>query len=279
MRILSWNVQAGKSCDGRSDFSRTLNYIKSQGHFDVICLQELARNMAEYCAPGQSDQLLMTQQFFKDHHAIWGAGFSWPVTDATPEIRQEFGNLSLVKSGLLDFKTHPLPRPATPGKLQMQRVAVEAVVDSRIGAISIINSHLAFHDANENQQQVERLNCLEQERLANKIDPKQIGQGTYQEGFPAVARILCGDFNFSADHSQYHYQLDMNWADAWRLSNGDEAHLPTCGIYDPAQWPQGGHCRDFFWLSRELQSASVDVKVDTMTSLSDHQPVILEISI
>ena len=161
MRLLSWNVQYGKSSDGSSDFSRILQYVESLGDFDVICLQELARNMAVYCIPGQSDHLLMTRQFFKEYTVVWGSGFSWPAEDADSELRQEFGNVSLIKSSLLDFKVHQLPKPATPGKLQMQRVAVEAVIDSKIGPISIINTHLAYHDDAENQQQLEHLNHLE----------------------------------------------------------------------------------------------------------------------
>ena len=78
MRILSWNVQYGKSSDGSTDFSRILQHIKSLSDFDVICLQELGRNMAEYCRPDQADHLLMTQQFFREHQAVWGSGFSWP---------------------------------------------------------------------------------------------------------------------------------------------------------------------------------------------------------
>jgi endonuclease/exonuclease/phosphatase family metal-dependent hydrolase len=279
MRILSWNVQYGKSSDGNADFSRTLQYIKSLGDFDVICLQELARNMPEYCMPGQSDHLLITQQFFKEHQAVWGTGFSWPAQDGDCDLRQEFGNISLIKSGLLDFRVHQLPRPATPGKEQMQRIAVEIVVDSNIGPISVINTHLAFHDDTENQQQVAHLNHLEQERAAHHREPKRVGTGTYQEGFLASARMLCGDFNFTPDTPQYRYQLDMGWADAWKLNKGDEMHLPTCGIFDAVQWPQGGHCRDFFWLSPELQSLEVEISVDTDTNLSDHQPVMLEISI
>ena len=116
MRILSWNVQYGKSTEGSADFSRTLQYIESLGDFDVICLQELARNMVEYCIPGQSDHLRMTQQFFKEHKAVWGSGFSWPAKNVDGDLRQEFGNVSLIKSGLLDFRVHQLPRPATPGK-------------------------------------------------------------------------------------------------------------------------------------------------------------------
>ena len=76
----------------------------------------------------------------------------------------------------------------------MQRIAVETVIDSKIGPVSIINTHLAFHDDSENQQQVAHLNHLEQERAAHHREPKQIGRGTYQEGFLASARMLCGDF-------------------------------------------------------------------------------------
>jgi endonuclease/exonuclease/phosphatase family metal-dependent hydrolase len=161
----------------------------------------------------------------------------------------------------------------------MQRIAVETVVDSAMGPVSILNTHLAFHDDAESQQQVEHLNHLEQERTAHHREPKQVGSGTYQAGFPASARMLCGDFNFTPDTPQYRYQLDMNWADAWKMRNGDELHPPTCGIFDAAQWPQGGHCRDFFWLSPELQSLQIKISVDTDTNLSDHQPVILEIAI
>ena len=278
MRILSWNVQYGKSSDGDADFARILQHIESLGDFDVICLQELARNMSEYCRPDQFDHLSMTQQFFQEYQAVWGTGFSWPTADGDDDHRQEFGNISMVKSGLLDFRVHQLPRPATPGKQQMQRIAVETVIDSTMGPVSILNTHLAFHDDAENQQQVEHLNQLEQERTAHLREPKLLGTGTYQAGFPASARMLCGDFNFTPDTLQYRYQLDMNWADAWKLNRSDEKHPPTCGIFDAAQWPQGGHCRDFFWLSPELQSLEFNISVDTDSNLSDHQPVMLEIS-
>jgi endonuclease/exonuclease/phosphatase family metal-dependent hydrolase len=281
VRILSWNVQYGKSSDGSVDFSRILQHIKSLGDFDVICLQELGRNMAEYCRPDQADHLLLTQHFFKQHQAIWGSGFSWPPKDGDGigDLRQEFGNISLVKSGLLDFRVHQLPQPATPGKEQMQRIAVETVVDSTMGPVSILNTHLAFHDDAENQQQVEYLNHLEQERVAHHREPKQAGTGTYQAKSLASARMLCGDFNFTPDTPQYRYQLDMNWVDAWKWNNSDEAHPSTCGLFDAVQWPQGAHCRDFFWLSPELQSLPFKMSVDTDTNLSDHQPVMLETSI
>ena len=190
MRVLSWNVQYGKSNDGTMDFRQILQHIESMGEFDVICLQELSRFMDEYCAPGQHDQLQMVRENMEQFDCLWGAGFSWPSKTGDTTQRQEFGNVTLVKSGLLDFKVHQLPRPATPGKQQMQRIGVETVVESAIGPVSIINTHLAFHDDNENQLQLEQFATLEQERKSHHREPKKLDSGVYQAGYLPVGRIL-----------------------------------------------------------------------------------------
>ena len=279
MRILSWNVQYGKSCDAVFDLSHTLQHIDSLGDFDVICLQELARHMPDYVTDANPDQLAMIKQAFTGYSVVWGAGFSWPANADQDSARQEFDNASLVRHGLQDFKIHQLPLPAAPGNYQMQRVAIETIIKTERGSISIINTHLAFHDRNENQRQLERLCQLEQERAARYNEPGAIGSGAYQAGFPAFASILCGDFNFTPDTTQYQYQLDMNWIDAWRSHNCDATPPATCGIFDHTQWPQGAHCRDYFWLSSELRGSAISTRVDASSNLSDHQPVILEISL
>ena len=279
MRILSWNVQYGKSPNSGIDFIRTLEYIKSLGEFDVICLQELARHMPDYCIRGQEDHLLLSQESFSDYKAIWGSGFSWPsITDNCLE-RQEFGNLTLIKHGLLDYRVHHLPQPAAPGKYQMPRVAIETCIDSNIGQLSIINTHLAFHDGNETQLQLEHLTRLEQERFAHHQSPKTAGPGCFQTGYLASARILCGDFNFDPQSTHYQYQIDYGWVDAWKHCNPDELQPSTCGIFDTVHWPQGEHCRDYYWLSKELTAFNINATADITTDLSDHQPVIVEINV
>jgi endonuclease/exonuclease/phosphatase family metal-dependent hydrolase len=279
VRILSWNIQCGKACDGKIDLNRTIEYILSRGDFDFICLQEIARNMNDYCAPGKTDQLAILQQAFPDFTPVWGSGFSWPGDTGGRSGRREFGNVSLVKSVPVDYKVHQLPKPAAAAKKQMQRVAVETVIDSKRGYLSLINTHLAFHDANENLLQLERLCALEKERLAQHESPKEVAGGCYQQDYLASARILCGDFNFGTHSPQYRYQLDAGWIDAWQHCHGSEIHAPTCGVHDSQQWPEGPHCRDYFWLSSELQSFESRFTVDTSTSLSDHQPIVLELDI
>jgi len=279
MRILSWNVQYGKSANSNFDFTRTLDYIKSLGEFDIICLQELARHMEDYCIGGQEDQVQLAQQYFENYTAVWGSGFSWASASSNRLARQEFGNLTLIKSDPLDYKVHQLPLPATPGNKQTQRVAVETIVESDIGPLSIVNTHLAFHDSNEKQLQLERLCLLEQERRAHHSFPKQICSGNYQEGYLTKARLLCGDFNLRPESAHYQHLIQSGWIDAWRQCHNDQEHLPTCGIFDLSQWPEGAHCRDYFWLSDELASCKIDFNVDTHTDLSDHQPIILGINI
>lgn len=283
MRILSWNVQYGKSANNTLNFIRTLEHIqtlgKSVGEFDVICLQEIARHMADYCLPGQEDQVQLAQQYFEHYSPVWGSGFSWPGASGNRLARQAFGNLTLTRSDPLDYKVHQLPQPAAPGKWQMPRVAIETCIASKIGPLSIVNTHLAFHDSNETQRQLEHFTHLEQERLAHHQLPKNAGPGCYQKGCLASARIVCGDFNFEPESAHYQYQINSGWHDAWRGYCPSEPHQPTCGIFDTQQWPQGVHCRDYFWLSNALAAYPVSVRVDSETDLSDHQPIILEINV
>lgn len=282
MRILSWNIQCGRSCDGTVDLQRTIDYIHEQestGPLDLVCLQELARNMAQYSAPGPADQLAIMEAAFPDHTAVWGPGFSWPAIGSDASMRREFGNLTLAQPALLDFRVHPLPMPAAPATRQMQRTAIETVIGSRIGDLSVINNHLAFHDPNENLRQVERLCELEQERVGRLDGPGEIVDGCYRQLHLPTARILCGDFNFGLKGKQYRYLLDNGWHDAWKCVYNDEPHAPTCGVFDREQWPEGPHCRDFFWLSENLAQVEMTLGVDTGTSLSDHQPVLIELDL
>ena len=279
MRLLSWNIQSGKGCDDHTDIHRIINHISCSGEYDVICLQEVARNMEEYCAKGQMDQPEIIGNVFSTYSFVWGTGFSWPNIDVNKGNNQEFGNLTLIKKQLSDHRVHPLPMPATNGNKQMPRVAVETIVNREFGQISIINTHLAYHDSSERQQQLERLKLLEQERKNQILYPKKHDAGVYQVGSRPVARILCGDFNFGIDFPEYEYQIENQWLDAWTVSNKNMAHTPTCGLFDHKQWPQGPHCRDYFWLSNELATVKMNMDVDTVTPLSDHQPIVLEINI
>ena len=97
-------------------------------------------------------------------------------------------------------------------------------------------------------------------------------------------RMFCGDFNMLRDSEEYRRLLTPLAAearpfhDAWELVHPDLPHDPTCGIHDHDQWPEGPHCRDFFFVAGDCVTAVSSMRVNTKTDASDHQPLIIELS-
>ena len=54
--------------------------------------------------------------------------------------------------------------------------------------------------------------------------------------------------------------------DAWRLVHTDKAHDATCGVFDHETWPQGAHCRDFFFVAGDCANQVTDFIVNTKTN-------------
>jgi endonuclease/exonuclease/phosphatase family metal-dependent hydrolase len=44
MKLITWNVQWCRGCDGRVDPSRIVEHARALADFDVLCLQEVAHN-------------------------------------------------------------------------------------------------------------------------------------------------------------------------------------------------------------------------------------------
>ena len=65
--------------------------------------------------------------------------------------------------------------------------------------------------------------------------------------------------------------------DAWTSLYPDRPHAPTCGIFDREQWPQGPHCRDFFFAAGPLAGAIRNLAVNLESDASDHQPLCLDL--
>lgn len=273
MNILSWNIQATQNCLGEFDHRQTVEdiYTHLDGQLpDVICLQEVARNMADY---GSNDQKAILESAFPDHDAVWGPAFSWPGVSHC----QEFGNLTLVAKGrLLDSRIHSLPLAVSGEHLQMPRIAVEVVAGCRPeNAIRILNTHLAFHSDAERRQQLTYLSDLKEQYQALSVRNPPVGsRGSYQQ-IPAPDKILlCGDLNLTPESDDYQYLLyQAQWLDCWAEVNPEIQHSPTCGCFDKAQWPEGPHCRDYGMINAPLANHLKDVKVNLTTSASDHQPI------
>lgn len=275
--ILSWNIQWGLGVDGRIDLARIVRVIRAMADPDVICLQEVAQAMPDVDG---ADQVAVLAEAFPGTTTLFGAAVERGAGAAAR--RGRFGNLVLTRLPVLDVVRHPLPQPADATVKHMARQATEVSVATPGGALRVTTTHLEFHSAEQRLAQVRRLRDIHAEIAANERTPGQwLADGPYAAPGRPASGLFCGDFNMVIDDPAYAEMIapfanaTPALVDAWTAFAGGKPHAPTCGIFDAAQWPQGAHCRDFFFVTADLATRIEAVRVDIATDASDHQPVLL----
>jgi endonuclease/exonuclease/phosphatase family metal-dependent hydrolase len=162
----------------------------------------------------------------------------------------------------------------------MPRQALEVVVTTAAGPLRVVTTHLEYYSPIQRRAQADYLvQCQRQWRVTADRHPGG-DSGPFRRFVCPAATLLCGDFNAVEDDPAYRLLVDAEFADVWPLIYGDRPHAPTCGVHDHAQWDQGPHCRDFFFISREFGALRIPhLTVDTATDASDHQPLLLRVTI
>ena len=281
--ILTWNIQCGRGVDDRVDLERVAGVIKKMDDADVICLQEVSRYDCEMDGGKGADQVTALGALFPDYCTIFGSALNRQGN--TKHQRRQFGNLILSRLPVLQVFKHLLPQPDPEGPYKhMPRQALEVVVEVNDNPLRITTTHLEYHSEAQRLAQVRRLLEVQAEVVKNQ---QYLNQAPSIGPYAAIPRpaqsILCGDFNSDPDDLVYNILTspqkvtEYDYLDAWRVIKGQELHAPTCGIYDRNQWPQGGHCRDFFFISKDLVSIARDIEVQQETNASDHQPIVLHL--
>lgn len=282
LRILTWNIQWGRGRDGRVDVERIAAGIAA-ADADAICLQEVAVNHPGLPGSAAGSQPDALARFFPGYEALYGIGSD--LTDGRGGRRQ-FGQLILSRLPVLQVFRHQLPWPADPAVPSMPRVAVEAVVDTPVGVVRVLTTHLEFYSAVQRAAQIEALRGIhaegwrhaQQARSAAETDPP----------FAVLPRgdftVVCGDFNLSPAAPEYWRMQEAfdpsaggvpRLIDAWLLANPQLPHAPTAGLQSSA-WIAAPACYDFFFVSENAAAKVRHVSVDGATDASDHQPVVLE---
>lgn len=290
MRIVSWNIQWGRGADGKVELSRTVEAIRAMGADgdgpDVVCLQEVARDLPGLAGGRQEDGVTLLAAAFPRHEAAFGAGLDVPDGKGG---RARFGNLILSRRQVGQVFRHLLPAPADPGVSWMQRVCVEAVVSAPWGWLRVLTTHLEYYSARHRLAQVRALRAV-QEEVAGHACARRAEEGGAVEVNPAfaprprpVSAVLCGDFNCEPESAEYAlmgaplaYGVPA-WRDAWRIAHGAKDHAPSVGLHG-AEWPDRRYCCDFFFVSEDLAPRVAAVTVNAATPVSDHQPVILDLN-
>ncbi len=278
--ILSWNIQNGKGVDGVVSLVRIAEIIKDMADADVICLQEVSRHLRLGPEGSAPDQVAELSHLFPGYETVFGSAVEGG--EGRSFDRWQFGNATLTRLPVSSRFNHPLPQPSEPGTRHMPRQAIELTVLAQQGPLRVVNTHLEFHSTNQRIAQVRRLRSIQADICANTQNPPACDPGgPYQRVDRPAECIVCGDFNMDVDSTEYTIMIngggDAQFQDAWRAADPYRDHEPTCGIFDLLQWPQGAHCRDFFFVTKTIASAVSRVTVNTETDASDHQPLVLEI--
>lgn len=279
MIVVTWNIQWCRGVDRFVDAQRIVDTARSLCDFDVLCLQEVARNYPELPGSGGEDQFDLLARLLPGFTAVPGAGVDTLATEGT---RRQFGNLLLTRLPVLQAFRHLLPWPADPSVPTMQRIAVEAVLATTSGPLRVTTTHLEYYSAAQRGAQVERLRELQAEAAGHAVDHDFAEKrgGPFERAPRPASGILTADFNFHPHDPEYariqepiHENVPA-YRDAWRVRYPGLPHPPTLGIYDRVQWPVAS-TTDLIFVTEDLAPRVEDVVVNLETQASDHQPVML----
>jgi endonuclease/exonuclease/phosphatase family metal-dependent hydrolase len=280
MKLITWNVQWCRGCDGVVDPARIVETARETADFDVLCLQELARNFPGLPGSSGEDQFGALERLLPGYTVVKGVATDVPAPGGG---RREFGNALVTRLPVLQVFRHLLPWPADAAAPGMQRSAVEAVLGLPSGPLRVTTTHLEYYSAAQREAQVERLRELQAEAAGRALAPVRAGK----EGGPFAALprpasgVLTADFNFRPDdplHARVQAPLGAGaprYRDAWRLLHPGTPQPPTLGVYDKEQWPEPAFACDFIFVTEDIAGRVEDVTVNGATDASDHQPVLL----
>jgi len=280
MKLLSWNIQWCRGVDGRVDPARIAREARAMADADVICLQEVARHFDTLAGSQGEDQFEALAAAFPGYAAIEGI-----AVDVCGDSgrRRQFGNLLLSRLPLRQAWRHLLPWPADASHADMQRVAIEVVVEAPdIGEVRVTTTHLAYYSAAQRLAQVNGLRELHATAQGHRQPPERAdaSSGPFHWRARPAAGIVTGDFNCepgSPGHARMLAPFEDGtpaFRDAWTATRGEQPHAPTVGLFDSVQWPRQFAC-DFVFVSADLAPRIKAFEIDTASSASDHQAQVL----
>ena len=286
MKLLSWNIQWCRGVDGRVDPARIAREAKAMADADVICLQEVARGFDTLAASAGEDQFALLAAAFPDHTAIEGVAVDVPGEGAGSAKRRQFGNLLLSRLPVRQAWRHLLPWPADAAHADMQRMAIEAVIESpEVGDVRVTTTHLAYYSAAQRLAQVNALRDLHAAAQGHRQPPARAdaSRGPFHWRARPAAGIVTGDFNCEPEspaHARMLAPFDDGTPalrDAWQVNHAGQPHAHTVGLYDTVQWPRRFAC-DFVFVSADLAPRISAFEVDDRSDASDHQALVLTLA-
>ncbi len=285
MKLASYNIQYGFGLDGRYDLKRIVDSIADA---DIIALQEVTRGFPRN---GGVDMVEAIEALLPEHFSAFGAACDMHAETVVENGRKvsrrfQFGNMVLSRWPILSTRLLLLPRSRTIRKLNLQRGALEAVVDTPAGALRVYSVHLDHTSPDERIAQIhhlkERVNAYAREG-GSLTGGREIGVSDTPIGDDYV---LMGDFNMVPESPEYVACVgskDSYYGRVARLDTPLDA-LDLCGWHNPDSYswmdPANREKRlhlDYAFVSAGLEGRLRSARVDTDPIGSDHFPVWIEI--
>jgi len=282
VKLITWNVQWCRGCDGRVNPARISKVAREMADFDVLCLQEVARNFPGLPGSAGENQYETLAALFPEYTVVKGVAIDILAPDGD---WREFGNALVTRLPILQVYRRLLPWPADSSVPSMQRSAIEAVLDTSSGPLRVTTTHLEYYSARQRAAQVEALRELQIEAASHAASPPRGREnGPFQPVPRPASGILTADFNFGPgdpEHARVQAALAAGvpaYRDAWELRYPGVPQPATLGVHDKTQWPGPALACDFIFVTEDIAHRVEDVVVNGDTDASDHQPVLLELS-
>jgi endonuclease/exonuclease/phosphatase family metal-dependent hydrolase len=286
---VSYNIQYGIGMDGRFDLERIVEAVRGA---DLIALQEVSRNNPKN---GGVDMPGAIAALLPDYFHVFGAPFEADIGSAIENGRAvtrffQFGNMILSRVPILAARTLLLPRMRTYDRLNLQRGALEAVIQTPFGAIRFYSVHLDHLSPDE---RIAQIRFLLERVHAYGLEGGAIS-GSREWGFPepptSEGFVLLGDFNMQPGSPEYCAltgRSDVEFARTARagfaldtavLAGEAGGHALTW--FDPKRRDEPGRqrCLDYCFVHPVLAPLVRRHWIDQAAEGSDHRPVWVELS-
>ena len=285
MKFVSYNIQFGIGLDGKYDPERIAASLSGA---DVIALQEITRG---FHRNGHADLPGVFADLFPDFYVTYGPACDVHLDTETidgrrRERRFQFGNMIISRWPILSSRMLLLPRSRTIDKLNLQRGATEAVIDTPLGPMRVYSIHLDHVSADERIAQIRYL----KERAVNfPLEGGALtGAGDFGLPQPPLPSefLIMGDYNMEPESPEYCEMAGRNDGFYGRVARATQPidalarlgpHSPDVYTWmDPENHASRKHL-DYCFLSCGLVPRLKGGSIDTAAKGSDHFPLWIEL--
>lgn len=286
MKLVSYNIQYGIGLDGRFDLDRIAANV---AHADIVALQEVTRGFARN---GGVDMVAELSARLPRHFHAYGSAMDVDADSALEDGRAvsrrfQFGNMVLSRFPIIATRNLLLPRTRTFDVLNLQRGALEALVDAPGGPLRVYSVHLDHIAVEERLRQIE---WLKARAIAYPLEGGAVsgaGEFGHEEPPHPESFVLMGDFNMEPESAEYVAMIgaaNMKGCRVRRATHPVDA-AAYCAPYaaDAYSWidsEDDTHRKylDYCFVSPGLADRIAFCAVDTEAAGSDHFPVRLELA-